>query len=119
MPLEVKPEPPDVKMLNSTKNWWRANVPDAVARRKNLGALVVDTGASVTHGGGRAFYRPSTDSIQLPPRGAFIGPSTSTPAKIALFHAVLELRTALQVADLLSRAYILTERAAHARIKGA
>jgi antirestriction protein ArdC len=36
-------------------------------------AFVADTGASITHGGGRAFYRPSTDSIRLPPRGAFIG----------------------------------------------
>jgi antirestriction protein ArdC len=27
--------------------------------------------------GGRAFYRPSTDSIQVPARGAFIG----TPAR--------------------------------------
>ena len=33
------------------------------------------------HGGSRAFYRPSTDSIQLPPREAFIGSPTSTPAE--------------------------------------
>ena len=33
------------------------------------------------HGGNRAFYRPSTDSIQLPPREAFIGSPTSTPAE--------------------------------------
>ena len=31
-------------------------------------AFVAATGASISHGGGRAFYRPSTDSIQLPPR---------------------------------------------------
>jgi len=30
-------------------------------------AFVAATGASIHHGGGRAFYRPSTDSIQLPP----------------------------------------------------
>ena len=44
-------------------------------------AFVAATGASVSHGGDRAFYRPSTDSIQLPPREAFIGSPTSTPAE--------------------------------------
>src|ERR1019366_3753879 len=44
-------------------------------------AFVAATGASVAHGGGRAFYRPSTDSIQLPPREAFIGTPTDTPAE--------------------------------------
>jgi antirestriction protein ArdC len=34
-----------------------------------------------THGGSRAFYRPSTDSIHLPPREAFIGTATSSPAE--------------------------------------
>jgi antirestriction protein ArdC len=31
-------------------------------------AFVAATGASIHHGGGRAYYRPSTDSIHLPPR---------------------------------------------------
>lgn len=44
-------------------------------------AFVAATGATIAHGGGRAFYRPSTDSIQLPPREAFIGSPTSTPAE--------------------------------------
>jgi antirestriction protein ArdC len=44
-------------------------------------AFVAKTGAKVHHGGGRAFYRPSTDSIYLPPREAFIGSPTSTPAE--------------------------------------
>ena len=44
-------------------------------------AFVRATGASISHGGGRAFYRPATDSIQLPPREAFIGSPTSTPAE--------------------------------------
>jgi antirestriction protein ArdC len=44
-------------------------------------AFVAATGASINHGGGRAYYRPSTDSIQLPPREAFIGTPTSTPAE--------------------------------------
>ena len=43
--------------------------------------IVVATGATIHHGGGRAFYRPSTDSVQLPPREAFIGTPTSTPAE--------------------------------------
>jgi len=43
--------------------------------------FVVRTGASVSHGGSRAFYRPSTDSIQLPPREAFVGSATSNPAE--------------------------------------
>jgi antirestriction protein ArdC len=44
-------------------------------------ALVRSTCASISHGGSRAFYRPATDSIQLPPREAFIGSPTSTPAE--------------------------------------
>jgi antirestriction protein ArdC len=44
-------------------------------------AFVARTGATIHHGGSRAFYRPSTDSIQLPPREAFAGTATSTPAE--------------------------------------
>ena len=44
-------------------------------------AFVAKTGAPIQHGGNRAFYRPSTDSIHLPPREAFIGSATSTPAE--------------------------------------
>jgi antirestriction protein ArdC len=44
-------------------------------------AFVTATGAAITHGGSRAFYRPSTDSIQLPARDAFIGTATSSPAE--------------------------------------
>jgi antirestriction protein ArdC len=44
-------------------------------------AFVAATGASVAHGGSRAYYRPSTDSIQLPPRESFVGSPTSTPAE--------------------------------------
>jgi antirestriction protein ArdC len=43
--------------------------------------FVAATGAVINHGGGRAFYRPSTDSIQLPPRESFVGTATSTPAE--------------------------------------
>jgi antirestriction protein ArdC len=42
--------------------------------------FVSRTGAQVAHGDSRAFYRPSTDSIQLPPREAFIGTATSSAA---------------------------------------
>lgn len=34
-------------------------------------AFVAATGAEIHHGGTRAYYRPSTDSIQLPPHEAF------------------------------------------------
>jgi antirestriction protein ArdC len=34
---------------------------------------IAATGARIDHGETRAFYRHSTDSIQLPPREAFIG----------------------------------------------
>jgi antirestriction protein ArdC len=44
-------------------------------------AFVAATGATITHGGSRAFYRPATDSIQIPPREAFIGTATSSPAE--------------------------------------
>jgi antirestriction protein ArdC len=54
-------------------------------------AFVAATGVSVTHGGDRAFYRPSTDSIQLPPREAFIGSPTSTPAEAYYSTALHEL----------------------------
>jgi antirestriction protein ArdC len=58
-------------------------------------AFVAATGASIHHGG-QAFYRPSTDSIQLPPRGAFIGTPTSTPAES--YYSTLCLSTALRSA---------------------
>ena len=50
-------------------------------------AFVAATGASISHGGG-AFYRPSTDSIQMPPREAFIGTPTSPPAE-AYYSTIL------------------------------
>ena len=54
-------------------------------------AFVAATGASISHGGGRAFYRPATDSIQLPPRDAFIGSPTSTPAEAYYSTLLYEL----------------------------
>ena len=36
---------------------------------------IAKTGAQISHGGGRAFYRPSTDSITLPEKSSFISES--------------------------------------------
>lgn len=44
-------------------------------------AFVQGTGAIVKHGGGRAFYRPSDDIIQMPERERFLGSDTSTPTE--------------------------------------
>ncbi len=44
-------------------------------------AFIAATGASVSHGGTRAYYRPSTDSIQMPLREAFVGTATSTASE--------------------------------------
>lgn len=37
--------------------------------------LIGESGAVLRHGGSRAFYAPSLDAIQLPPRGAFASPT--------------------------------------------
>ncbi len=50
-------------------------------------AFVAATGAEIHHGGDRAFYRPSTDSIHLPRRDAFTGSATSSPAEA--YYSVL------------------------------
>lgn len=44
-------------------------------------AFVAATGANIQHGGDRAYYRPSTDSIQLPNRHVFTGSATISPAE--------------------------------------
>jgi antirestriction protein ArdC len=56
-------------------------------------AFVAATGASIHHGGGRPFYRPSTDSIHLPSREAFIGTKTSTPAESYFSTCVMSFAT--------------------------
>lgn len=59
-------------------------VPDTAPRQdltetiRNADDVIAATKAKITHGGNRAFYRPSTDEIYLPPRDAFIGTETST-----------------------------------------
>ena len=44
-------------------------------------AFVAKTGATIQHGGDRAFYRPPTDTIVLPPREAFLGTPQSLPPR--------------------------------------
>ncbi len=51
-------------------------------------ALVAVSGVPIVHGGDRAYYRPSTDTIHLPLRTAFVGSPTSTPAE-AYYSTVL------------------------------
>lgn len=41
--------------------------------------LVKSTGAVIRYGGSSAYYRPSTNSIQMPEPSSFIGSPTSTP----------------------------------------
>lgn len=43
--------------------------------------FVAATGATIQHGGDKAYYRPSTDNIQLPHRTAFTGSPTISPAE--------------------------------------
>jgi len=44
-------------------------------------AFVASAGATVMQGGGRAFYTPQGDFIQMPQRGQFVGTDTSTAAE--------------------------------------
>jgi len=55
--------------------------PTVIETIERAEAFVAATGAIIHHGGSRAFYRPSTDDIHLPPREAFIGTPTSTAAE--------------------------------------
>lgn len=51
--------------------------------------FVRNTGAAIQHGGQRAYYHPSEDIIQMPPRDIFIGTETSSPTEAyygVLFH---------------------------------
>lgn len=43
--------------------------------------FVAETGATIHQEGHRAFYRPSTDSIHMPPHAALIGTATSSPTE--------------------------------------
>ena len=43
-----------------------ADITNKNERRKDIDAWIVKTKANINHGGNRAFYRPSTDSIHMP-----------------------------------------------------
>ena len=49
-----------------------------VERVAGADAFVTATGARIEHGGDRAFYRPSTDHIQMPSEDVFCGTKTLT-----------------------------------------
>lgn len=51
---------------------------DKTASLVAVDAFVSSTGADVRHGGGAAYYRPSSDHIQMPPRELFTGTNTSS-----------------------------------------
>jgi len=44
---------------------------EPLQRIKRADAFFAATGAAIEHGGSRAFYRPSTDTIRMPPFGLF------------------------------------------------
>ena len=53
--------------------------------------FIEKTGATIQHGGDRAFYRPATDEIVLPIREAFVGTPTISPAEAYYATAFHEL----------------------------
>lgn len=53
-------------------------LPAVAERLEGAETFVADTGAVIRHGGDRAFYSPSTDSVQMPLREAFKDTSTRT-----------------------------------------
>jgi antirestriction protein ArdC len=53
-------------------------VTGGIDRDTRADAFITATGATIAHGGTRAFYRPATDKIVLPPPEAFVGTTTST-----------------------------------------
>jgi len=49
-----------------------------IERLEAVDRFIAATGARIEHGGDRAFYRPSTDHIQMPDEGLFCGTDTMT-----------------------------------------
>lgn len=58
-----------------------------VERLEAVDRFVSATPAQIAHGGDRAFYRPSTDHIQMPDEGLFCGTGTMTRSES--YYAVL------------------------------
>ena len=54
---------------------------DLTERAEVAERFIVATRAQILHGGPRAFYRPSTDHIQMPERDRFFGSQTSSPTE--------------------------------------
>ena len=59
-------------------------------------AFVRATGAAIAHGGTRAYYRPSTDSIQLPDRAAFVGSDLACDGVLAMRPTDTELTALME-----------------------
>lgn len=51
---------------------------DPAVRIANVEAFIEATKAEIRHGGGRAYYNPTSDFIQMPERERFLGTETST-----------------------------------------
>ena len=58
-----------------------------IARIEAADRFMASTGIPVAHGGERAFYRPSTDTITMPDEGLFTG--TATMTRDEAYYAVL------------------------------
>lgn len=58
-----------------------------VERLETVDHFIASSGARIEHGGDRAFYRPSTDHIQMPDEGLFCG--TDTMSRGEAYYAVL------------------------------
>jgi antirestriction protein ArdC len=58
-----------------------------VERLETVDHFIAASGAHIEHGGDRAFYRPSTDHIQMPDEGLFCG--TDTMSRGEAYYAVL------------------------------
>jgi antirestriction protein ArdC len=58
-----------------------------IERLEAVDQFIAASGARIEHGGERAFYRPSTDHIQMPDEGLFCG--TDTMSRGEAYYAVL------------------------------
>ncbi|WP_441255676.1 zincin-like metallopeptidase domain-containing protein [Tardiphaga sp. 285_C5_N1_2] len=58
-----------------------------IERLERVDAFIAATGARVVHGGSRAFYRPSTDHIQMPDEALFF--ESETHSRTEGYYAVL------------------------------
>jgi antirestriction protein ArdC len=66
-------------------------VTGGIDRDARVDAFITSTGARISHAGTRAFYRPATDEIVIPPATAFVGTPTSTATEGYYSTALHEL----------------------------